>query len=60
MVSDEVPLMVSRQLLLTFAQELGRLETDVQKEIAHYGLAQIQPRVVCFEEQVWLLNSGTR
>ncbi|THU71020.1 hypothetical protein C4D60_Mb08t31130 [Musa balbisiana] len=56
MVSDEVPLVVSRQLLLTFAQELGRLETDVQKEIAHYGLAQIQPRVVSFEEQVLIIR----
>lgn len=56
MVSDEVPLVVSRQLLQSFAQDLGRLEADVQKEIAHYALTQIQPRVVSFEEQVWLLS----
>nr|CAD1837762.1 unnamed protein product [Ananas comosus var. bracteatus] len=56
MVSDEVPLVVSRQLLQSFAQELGRLDADAQKEIAHYALAQIQPRVVSFEEQVLLLN----
>jgi hypothetical protein len=43
---------VSRQLLQTFAHELGRLEPETQKEIAHYTLAQIQPRVVSFEEQV--------
>lgn len=51
-LSDDVPLVVSRQLLQTFAEELGRLEPETQKEIAHYTLAQIQPRVVSFEEQV--------
>ncbi|XP_058077359.1 COP9 signalosome complex subunit 4 isoform X1 [Magnolia sinica] len=56
MVSDDVPLVVSRQLLQTFAQELGRLEPDTQKEIAHYALAQIQPRVVSFEEQVLVIR----
>jgi hypothetical protein len=51
-VSDEVPLVVSRQLLQTFAQELGKLDPEAEKEIAQYALAQIQPRVVSFEEQV--------
>jgi COP9 signalosome complex subunit 4 len=51
-VSDDVPLVASRQLLQIFAQELGQLEPDAHKEIAHYALAQIQPRVVSFEEQV--------
>ncbi|XP_030484030.1 COP9 signalosome complex subunit 4 isoform X1 [Cannabis sativa] len=56
MLSDDVPLVVSRQLLQTFAQELGGLQTDSQKEIAHYILAQIQPRVVSFEEQVLIIR----
>lgn len=51
-LSDDVPLVVSRQLLQVFAQELGRLEPEFQKEISHYTLNQIQPRVVSFEEQV--------
>jgi hypothetical protein len=51
-LSDDVPLVVSRQLLQSFAQELGKLEPEAQKDIAHYALAQIQPRVVSFEEQV--------
>uniref|UniRef100_A0A0D3FF05 COP9 signalosome complex subunit 4 n=1 Tax=Oryza barthii TaxID=65489 RepID=A0A0D3FF05_9ORYZ len=55
-VSDEVPLVVSRQLLQTFAQELGRLEPEAQKEVAHYALTQIQPRVVSFEEQVVVIR----
>ncbi|KAK2988739.1 hypothetical protein RJ640_021004 [Escallonia rubra] len=56
MLSDDVPLVVSRQLLQTFAQELGRLEPEAQKEIAHYTLTQIQPRVVSFEEQVLVIR----
>ncbi|KAG6750235.1 hypothetical protein POTOM_047329 [Populus tomentosa] len=56
MLSDDVPLVVSRQLLQTFAHELGRLEPETQKEIAHYTLAQIQPRVVSFEEQVLIIR----
>ncbi|XP_078178318.1 proteasome component (PCI) domain protein [Carex rostrata] len=56
MVSDEVPLVVSRQLLQTFAQELGKLDPDAEKEIAQYALAQIQPRVVSFEEQVLIIR----
>jgi len=56
MVSDEVPLVVSRQLLQTFAQDLGKLESDAQKEVAHYALTQIQPRVVSFEEQVVVIR----
>ncbi|PKA59925.1 COP9 signalosome complex subunit 4 [Apostasia shenzhenica] len=52
LVSDDVPLFVSRQVLLIFAQELGSLHHDTQKEIAHYALAQVQPRVVSFEDQL--------
>lgn len=56
MVSDDVPLVASRQLLQIFAQELGQLEPEAHKEIAHYALAQIQPRVVSFEEQVSIIR----
>uniref|UniRef100_A0A2P2LFU0 PSMD12/CSN4-like N-terminal domain-containing protein n=1 Tax=Rhizophora mucronata TaxID=61149 RepID=A0A2P2LFU0_RHIMU len=55
-LSDDVALVVSRQLLQTFAQELGRLEPEMQKEIAHYTLGQIQSRVVSFEEQVLVIR----
>ncbi|GFZ10302.1 proteasome component (PCI) domain protein [Actinidia rufa] len=55
-LSDDVPLVVSRQLLQTFAQELGRLDPEAQKEIGHYILNQIQPRVVSFEEQVLIIR----
>ncbi|KAK4770549.1 hypothetical protein SAY87_031081 [Trapa incisa] len=56
MLSDNVPLVLSRQLLQNFVQELGSLNPDIQKEIAHYALAQIQPRVVSFEEQVLVIR----
>lgn len=56
MVSDDVPLVASRQLLQIFAQELGQLEPEAHKEVAHYALAQIQPRVVSFEEQVSIMR----
>ena len=52
MVSDEVPLVASRQLLQAFAQDLVKMETEAHKEVAQYALMQIQPRVVSFEEQV--------
>lgn len=57
-LSDDVPLVVSRQLLQSFAQELGRLEPETQKEIAQFTLTQIQPRVVSFEEQVLFSSFG--
>eukprot|EP00850_Spirogloea_muscicola_P004398 SM000019S04942 [mRNA] locus=s19:146338:147714:+ [translate_table: standard] len=58
MISDEVPLVASRQLLQLFAQDLGRLEPEAHKDVAQYALAQIQPRVVSFEEQVALMREG--
>ncbi len=33
-LSDEVPLVISRQLLTTFAQEMGKLPVDVHKAAA--------------------------
>ena len=53
MVSDEVPLVTSRPMLLLFAKTLGELEDrEVHKRVAQYSLQCIQPRVVSFEEQV--------
>ncbi|KAI9082136.1 hypothetical protein K1719_035876 [Acacia pycnantha] len=40
-----------------FSSRLGWSEKEeAQKEIAHYALAQIQPRVVSFEEQVLIIR----
>lgn len=59
-VTDEVPLVASRLLLQIFAQDLNKLEPEAHKEIAQYALAQIQPRVVSFEEQVLALDLSLR
>ncbi|MCO5588682.1 hypothetical protein L7F22_042641 [Adiantum nelumboides] len=58
MVSDEVALVASRQLLQTFAQDLVKLDPEAHKEVAQYALMQIQPRVVSFEEQVSVIREG--
>jgi len=46
------PLVISRTLLHAFAQILGELPPAAQKEVGHYTLEKVQPRVVAFEEQV--------
>lgn len=44
-------MVASFQLLQIFTQELMNLEPEARKDVAQYALAQIQPRVVSFEEQ---------
>ncbi|CAA6653569.1 unnamed protein product [Spirodela intermedia] len=58
MVSDDVPLVVSRQLLQTFAQELGSLDPYTQKEISHYSLARIQPELSHLKSRSCLFMLG--
>ncbi|GBG82739.1 hypothetical protein CBR_g36268 [Chara braunii] len=58
MVTDEVPLVISRQLLIAFAKDLPKLDVEAHKEVGHYALMQIQPRVVSFEEQVSKIREG--
>lgn len=51
-LSDAVPLVLSRQLLLAFAQSLQQLQPDAQQAVATYALEKVQPRAVSYEEQV--------
>ncbi|KAI3437752.1 hypothetical protein D9Q98_000200 [Chlorella vulgaris] len=51
-LSDAVPLVLSRQLLLAFSQRLQQLAPDVQQEVSTYALEKVQPRAVSYEEQV--------
>lgn len=51
-LSDEVPLVVSRPVLNVFAQELQSTTPAIHKEVAQFALSQMQPRVVSFEEPV--------
>ncbi|KAK9836339.1 hypothetical protein WJX81_006781 [Elliptochloris bilobata] len=52
MLSESVPLVVSRQILLAFSQDINRLPPDTNKAVATYALERIQPRVVSYEEPV--------
>ncbi|XP_074647483.1 COP9 signalosome complex subunit 4-like isoform X2 [Tubulanus polymorphus] len=52
MVNENVSLVVSRQLLADFSAHLPVLSDDLAKQISHYTLEKIQPRVISFEEQV--------
>jgi len=56
MLEDQTPLVISRTLLQAFALALPELEPELHKEIGHYTLEKIQPRVVAFEEQVSVLR----
>mmetsp|Transcript_10184 Transcript_10184/g.30634 ORF Transcript_10184/g.30634 Transcript_10184/m.30634 type:complete len:393 (-) Transcript_10184:278-1456(-) len=57
-LSDSVTLVLSRQLLTAFAQQLPSLPDDAFKEVAEYTLAKVAPRVVSFEEQVTAIREG--
>jgi COP9 signalosome complex subunit 4 len=50
-LSESVPLVLSRQLLATFSQSLRQLNPDAQTVVAAYSLERIQPRAVSYEEQ---------
>eukprot|EP00741_Cyanophora_paradoxa_P023851 tig00021680_g23038.t1 len=56
MVSEEVPLVVSRQLLHAFANSLKTLDKEQHKAVAQHALEKIQARVVSFEEQVTVIR----
>ena len=58
MLSDDVPLVISRQVLQTLCQDLQRLPSERHKETADFALEKITPRVVSFEEQVSVLREG--
>jgi COP9 signalosome complex subunit 4 len=51
-VDELTPLVISRTLLHSFAEVLRDLAPATQKDIGHYTLEKVQPRVVAFEEQV--------
>uniref|UniRef100_A0A6I8NMQ2 COP9 signalosome complex subunit 4 n=1 Tax=Ornithorhynchus anatinus TaxID=9258 RepID=A0A6I8NMQ2_ORNAN len=52
MVNENVSLVISRQLLTDFCTHLPNLPDGTAKEIYHFTLEKIQPRVISFEEQV--------
>eukprot|EP01121_Diplochlamys_sp_Union-15-3_P016940 TRINITY_DN5869_c0_g1_i5.p1 TRINITY_DN5869_c0_g1~~TRINITY_DN5869_c0_g1_i5.p1 ORF type:complete len:138 (-),score=42.01 TRINITY_DN5869_c0_g1_i5:247-633(-) len=52
LADEETPLVISRQLLSEYAENLAKLPEELHKEVAEYSLAKLENRVVAFEEQV--------
>uniref|UniRef100_A0A8L2Q0P3 COP9 signalosome complex subunit 4 n=1 Tax=Rattus norvegicus TaxID=10116 RepID=A0A8L2Q0P3_RAT len=52
MVNENVSLVISRQLLTDFCTHLPNLPDSTAKEVYHFTLEKVQPRVISFEEQV--------
>lgn len=50
--NENVSLVISRQILSEFCSCFSSLPDAVGKEVAHFTLDKVQPRVVSFEEQV--------
>ncbi|XP_065158268.1 COP9 signalosome complex subunit 4 [Atheta coriaria] len=55
-VNENVSLIISRQLLSDLSLNLTRLPDNISKEVAHYTLDKVQPRVISFEEQVSMIR----
>lgn len=51
-VNEHVSLVISRQLLSDVGTQLAQLSDEVSKDISHFTLDKVQPRVISFEEQV--------
>ena len=58
MLSDDVPLVISRQILQILCQEVQNLPSEQHMETADFALEKMSPRVVSFEEQVSVLREG--
>lgn len=52
MVKENVSLVISRQALTEFSNQLAKLPHNEAQQLAHFTLEKIQPRVISFEEQV--------
>lgn len=51
-INEQVSLVISRQVLSDVGQHLTKIDKTISKNIAHYTLEKVQPRVISFEEQV--------
>ncbi|KAJ9523261.1 hypothetical protein QJQ45_024043 [Haematococcus lacustris] len=57
-LSDDVPLVISRQLLQTLAQEIGKLPPAQHGPVATLALEKIQPHIVSFEDTVTIIREN--
>ena len=55
-INENVSLVISRQLLNDVANIVATLSSTSSKDISHFALDKIQPRVVSFEEQVSIIR----
>lgn len=51
-VNENVSLVISRQLLSEVSKAISQMPAELSKDLSHFTLDRIQPRVVSFEEQV--------
>ena len=51
-VNEHVSLVISRQILNDVGIQLSKLPDEVSKQVSHFTLEKVQPRVISFEEQV--------
>ncbi|GAB6028555.1 COP9 signalosome complex subunit 4 [Chamberlinius hualienensis] len=51
-VNENVSLVISRQILTDVGTLLTKLPDDLSKQVSHFTLEKVQPRVISFEEQV--------
>lgn len=58
MVSEDMSVIVSRQVISEFVSLVPSLDTQRIKELSTYALDKLQPRVVSFEEQVTVIREG--
>lgn len=51
-VNEHVSLVISRQVLNDVSIQLNKLPDEESKQVSHFTLDKVQPRVISFEEQV--------
>lgn len=51
-VNEHVSLVIARQILNDVGVELSKLPDDMSKQLSHFTLEKVHPRVISFEEQV--------
>eukprot|EP00164_Ancoracysta_twista_P003596 GFYU01004816.1.p1 GENE.GFYU01004816.1~~GFYU01004816.1.p1 ORF type:complete len:409 (+),score=120.51 GFYU01004816.1:177-1403(+) len=58
MVSEQIPLVISRQIITHIAESMPKLSPELHKQVSVFALDKLQARLVSFEEQVTLLRES--
>ncbi|XP_011409333.1 PREDICTED: COP9 signalosome complex subunit 4-like [Amphimedon queenslandica] len=51
-LDERLSLVDAKSVLSFFAERIPKIGKDIVKDVCHFTLASIQPRIVSFEEQV--------